>query len=300
MRIILQLLFLILCEVSIFGCSLDAESTVSEGRIESDVVDQLFELAADLMCGAEPMGDAGYAYLAGQGVKVILSVDSVKPNAELAGKYGMKTLHVPVGYDGISLGEQSRLIYYYKMAEGKVFVHCHHGTQRGPTAGAVMMMGVGAFNKEEALGWLVRAGTDRIRYEGLYETVEGFEAGATDNKPSVEAFEVDFTASAMGKIGRRFDGVKKGVAEGALLTEKVRSDAVLLLEHFKELRRVELQGGERSVDYMKRMRGMEKDIGLVYEGLGLKKVGDKMDGELMRRMVVMKKSCVSCHRVYRD
>ena len=295
------LLFVILLMgVVVVGCRVGRDDFVSQRLLESDVVDQLYVLSDGLLCGAEPKGEAGYAFLAGLGVKVILSVDSVEPNEGLAVKYGMRTLHVPVGYDGLSVEEQSILIYYFKEAGGKMFVHCHHGTQRGPTAGAVMMMGVGKFGKDEAKGWLKLAGTDARRYGGLYETVLGFDLGLIDDEPRLDVEGAGMAALVMGKVGRGFKVVSKGVKSGVVLSEKTRGEALLLLEGFKELKRVESQSGVRNKDYMKRMGEMVRGFEGLYEGLELMQIGEVMGGDFGVKMKGIKRGCVSCHRVYRD
>ena len=50
--------------------------------------------------GSAPAGDAGFDSLSSLGIKTILSVDGAMPDVELADKYGMRYVHLPIGYDG--------------------------------------------------------------------------------------------------------------------------------------------------------------------------------------------------------
>src|SRR4051812_38582828 len=58
--------------------------------------------ADGLYCGSVPEGKAGFATLAAIGIKTIISVDGATPEVELASKFGLRYVHLPVGYDGIS------------------------------------------------------------------------------------------------------------------------------------------------------------------------------------------------------
>src|SRR5262245_48068007 len=52
--------------------------------------------------GAQPEGDEGFKYLSELGVKTIVSVDGAKPDVAGAKKFGMRYVHLPIGYDGVS------------------------------------------------------------------------------------------------------------------------------------------------------------------------------------------------------
>src|SRR4051794_31173946 len=54
-----------------------------------------------VICGGQPAGDAGFEKLAALGVKTIVSVDGIAPNADAAHRHGMRYVHLPFGYDGV-------------------------------------------------------------------------------------------------------------------------------------------------------------------------------------------------------
>ena len=57
---------------------------------------------AKIISGAQPEGEESFQALQKLGVKTIISVDGAKPDVETAKKYGMRYVHLPIGYDGVS------------------------------------------------------------------------------------------------------------------------------------------------------------------------------------------------------
>src|SRR5688500_9378986 len=52
--------------------------------------------------GSAPDTEQDFAILYKMGVKVIVSVDGARPKVELARKFGMRYVHVPIGYGGLT------------------------------------------------------------------------------------------------------------------------------------------------------------------------------------------------------
>ena len=59
-------------------------------------------LSPNIARGAVPEGDAAFAALAAAGIKSIVTVDGAAPDVEGAKRHGIRYVHVPIGYDGIS------------------------------------------------------------------------------------------------------------------------------------------------------------------------------------------------------
>src|SRR3712207_3553770 len=58
-------------------------------------------VSSQVYCGGEPEGEEGFQTLARLGVTMIVSVDGARPKVALARKYGLRYVHIPIGYDGI-------------------------------------------------------------------------------------------------------------------------------------------------------------------------------------------------------
>jgi protein tyrosine phosphatase (PTP) superfamily phosphohydrolase (DUF442 family) len=130
-------------------------------------------IGPNLWSGGEPSGDPAFAALAAQGVRVVVSVDGARPDVEAARRHGLRYVHVPIGYDGVPRGAVESLAGLARLGEGGVFVHCHHGRHRGPTAAAIVAMAAGAWDPATANAWQREAGTSP-EYEGLYRAVREF------------------------------------------------------------------------------------------------------------------------------
>ena len=86
-------------------------------------IHNLSEVAPGLLRGADPGGDASFALLASLGVKTIISVDGARPDVEGAAKHGIRYVHIPLEYSGVTRDQQARIARVAKEAEGGVFVH---------------------------------------------------------------------------------------------------------------------------------------------------------------------------------
>ena len=83
-----------------------------------------------ILVGSEPGGEEAFRSLQSLGVQVILSVDGAAPNLELARKYGMRYIHIPIGYDGIDQQSALAMTRVARDIRGPLYVHCHHGRHR--------------------------------------------------------------------------------------------------------------------------------------------------------------------------
>ncbi|MBX3402372.1 MAG: cytochrome c [Phycisphaeraceae bacterium] len=120
--------------------------------------------------GNSPESDAAFAELQALGVKTIISVDGARPLVDRAAAYGIRYVHLPVGYDGIDTEKQVLLAKAYRDLPGPVYIHCHHGKHRGPAAAASAAVIVGDMTPHDGIAFLKAAKTSP-NYPGLYECV---------------------------------------------------------------------------------------------------------------------------------
>jgi protein tyrosine phosphatase (PTP) superfamily phosphohydrolase (DUF442 family) len=151
--------------------SADSESQEVLKPLELPGLHNVIRVTDKLWSGSGPETEEAFQSLKELGIRTIISVDGARPNLDLARKYGMRYVHLPVGYDGIP-GEQGRKIALaVHHLPGPIYLHCHHGRHRGPTAAAVAWRSLDrSCRAEQALALLKKAGTDP-RYVGLYDAV---------------------------------------------------------------------------------------------------------------------------------
>lgn len=169
----------------------------------------ILPVIAGLISGSVPDSSRAFDELAAMGVKTIISVDGAPPDAASARARGIRTIHIPVGYHGISADRQLALARAVRDADGPVYLHCHHGRHRGPAAAASAAILLGRMTPEEGVAFLKHAGSS-ADYPGLYRCVAG---AATASDADLDAVQADFPevapmpgfVLAMAEAQERFD-----------------------------------------------------------------------------------------------
>ncbi len=257
-----------------------------------------------LISGGVPQGDAGFDSLRSLGVRTIVSVDALAPDADRARVRGMRTVHLPVGYDEIGDGRAFELASAMRDLPRPIYIHCHHGKHRGPAAAGMAMVGTGELTHTQASELLTRAGTSPD-YPGLYECVAyapvfdestfGARTVMFVERAEVEGFaaimaEIDRVMSHMSAVSRAGWAVPPEhpdlvpSAEAGRLTDLLRSsaadpEAMGRDEAFREL-----------LDAcIARAADMERKMAAGAEGR-----------DLSRSLGLVARSCRDCHVRYRD
>ena len=78
-----------------------AAALIASGPSGGLPIENFREVGSDLCVGGDPAGDAAFRALAERGVKTVVSVDGAKPDVATARKYGLRYVHIPIGYDGV-------------------------------------------------------------------------------------------------------------------------------------------------------------------------------------------------------
>ncbi len=171
--------------------------------------------AENLLTGAQPEGEDAFETLAGLGVRTIISVDGARPQVDLAAKHGMRYVHLPIGYDGISPQRKAELARAVRELPGPVYMHCHHGKHRSAGAGSAVAMALGLTDSATLL--------ERMKISGTAPNYKGMWACATET-PRLSAAE-------LAKASNEFPSVYKtsGMVDGMVAID-VESDHVKGIE----------------------------------------------------------------------
>tara|TARA_R110000737_G_scaffold120671_4_gene153060 strand:+ start:82144 stop:83109 length:966 start_codon:yes stop_codon:yes gene_type:complete len=184
--------------------------TAADHPLHDGPIHNLHQLKPGLYSGGEPPEASHYAQLAEMGIRTVVSVDAIPPNPELAAPYGIRIIHLPIGYDGISDERAVELAAAIDASEQPIYVHCHHGKHRGPAALCVGAIGAGLITNEQANDYMKVTGTS-AHYTGLWKAAS--EAHPIDestlravpelpSKAPVESF-----VRAMGSLDRLNDRI---------------------------------------------------------------------------------------------
>lgn len=255
-----------------------------------------------VLSGSLPHGENAYVTLADLGVKTVISVDAARPELEIAEKNGLRYIHIPIKYSGITEEQRAALALALAQSEGTVYVHCHHGKHRGPAAAAIGLIGIGACSPEEGRLLMEQAGTSE-KYTGLWGDVASagvlaHEALASAAPLLVEHARIEGLPAIMAEMDRAFDHLDV-LSEHSWAAPAHHPDLSAVSEagHLHDLFRAILADetlpvpSERYAEIMARSaqlstlletqlnQGMQKEAGKTFKMLG--------------------DSCHSCHATYR-
>jgi hypothetical protein len=278
--------------------------------LEAPGLHNLFALGTNIYSGSVPEGEKGFASLSSLGVKTIITVDGAMPDVESARKQGMRYVHLPLGYDGIRRPTKLSLVKASRELDGPIYVHCHHGKHRGPAAAAVICMADGGWTPQQAEEFLIAAGTS-TNYVGLYETIRTFRMPSDRELSAVagdlpEIAEVTGLVEAMVEIDERWEHLKAIRDAGYRMPPghpdiDPANEAVILWERYREAQRLP-EASQQGDDFLRKLGQAEAEGREAQRLLQLfaERPSPEIKIELDHTFDSIKRSCVACHKAYRD
>lgn len=273
-------------------------------------IHNIYALSDSVISGSEPEGEEALVKLREMGVRTILSVDGKVPDHETARKLGIRYVHVPIRYRGITEDEMLAIAKTFRECEGPFYVHCFHGKHRGPAAAAVGRVVLDGAPREQAVAemrqWCGTSGA----YEGLYAAIA---FGELPSAKATRAYDFDFAPAhqiagfrnAMIEVPRSWDVVedlsKRNWQPNPNHPDaSARNEAAKLVEILDQCQKMP-EVRQRPEDFRKFLgecaKGSKKLAALLNEF----DAGDQAAGEQAKAMVkTVKASCTACHEKYRN
>lgn len=264
-----------------------------------------------VISGGQPVGESAFRELSELGIKTLISVDGAKPDIELAKKFGLRYVHLPHGYNGIEQARIEELAKAVRDLDGPIFIHCHHGKHRSPSAAAAACVSAGLIEPSEALPILKLAGTNE-NYIGLFESVGSatklsstFLDQLTPDFP--ETAKLPPMAEAMVDLERTYDHLKrfsesgwKSLPDHPDLT--AAHEALLLREHFTEMQRMEYTT-KQPLGFSTLLKESEADALLLEKTIRQWKPNNNstsLPADMTEPFRRINTNCINCHKQYRD
>jgi protein tyrosine phosphatase (PTP) superfamily phosphohydrolase (DUF442 family) len=258
-----------------------------------------------VIAGAQPEGDAAFALLKQMGIKTIISVDGSKPDVATARKYGLRYVHLPITYSGVTKEQGEAVAKAIDVLPGPIYIHCHHGKHRAAAATAVACVYNGSLPPARAESLLHTLGTGED-YKGLWKAAR--DARPIDRK-TIDALDVKFVesvdipplADAMVTSDEISDRLKL-IQKAGWQTPANHPDldppheALMLEENVHEIGRSE-EVQKRSADFKQHLADTEAKIQALKTLLGETPVNKPLADAAFD---AIGKSCLSCHKSYRD
>lgn len=281
-------------------------------RIASENLPNPVQLHAKVISGGTPEGEASFRELKKLGIKTIISVDGMEPDLELAKRFQLRYVHLPIGYDGIEPDRAIELAKAVNDLDGPIYLHCHHGKHRSPAAAAVACVGAGLISSKLGLETLEVAGTSHD-YVGLHQAAR--DANPVDANV-IASLDANFPAKAtleettalMVKLDHVFERLKSLEKNDWLPLPShpdlvASHEALILSEHFAELLRLKpddaLSEGQRYFESMKASQEQAAMLAQELKAYDLQK-NDPLLESTRHRFARIAEQCKSCHREFRD
>jgi len=255
-----------------------------------------------ILQGAQPEGDIAFENLAAMGVTTVVSVDGSAPDVERARRCELTYVHVPIGYDGIPRDKALQIIKAVRDAKGKVYIHCHHGKHRGPTAVMVSRIALDGISNEQAVRCMEESGTSP-KYAGLFRDVRAFSRptkAEIDAAPAAPSRVVPKgLRAAMVGVSMHFEFLKKSKSEDWKAPAdnpdvSAPHEARMLWEAYREAARLD-EAKKKGGEFLEHLSQAEAASVLLERAL---RAGDAAGAAQAYRQV--KANCNACHSEYRN
>lgn len=288
-------------------------STALPQKLDEPFLPNAIRIHEKVVSGGQPEGADSFRRLADLGFKTIISVDGAKPEVDLAARYGLRYVHIPHGYDGISETRTKELAKAVRDLDGPIYLHCHHGKHRSPAAATVACVGSGLIAPQVGQNILKLAGTNP-NYRGLFQAVADAVPFASSELDRIDAAfpstaKLPPLAEAMVDIEHVFDRLKKFSSNDwkrlpAIPDLDPAHEALILREHFTELLRLDSIAQEPEA-YRQMIRESEsasqwleqKLLSLASQDRSAQEQGAKECQGFFQRIA---QNCTACHQQYRD
>ena len=258
-----------------------------------------------VISGAQPEGERSFAVLRELGVKTVISVDGAKPDVAMAKRFGMRYVHLPIGYDGVDDGEGKAIAKAVAELPGPIYLHCHHGRHRSAAAVAVACVNNGMLKPEQAEDVLRTFGTGE-NYKGLWKAAR--EAKRLDDKELaelqiewVETAKIPELADAMVRVDYHWEHLKAIQKAGWRAPVEhpdldPAHEALQVQEHLHEIGRT-ADAQSRPAAYRELLTAGETGAAKLREALSANPIDTKTADAAFKQASV---SCTSCHKGFRD
>lgn len=120
--------------------------------------------------GSVPEASAGFESLKALGIKTVLSVDGAIPDVASAEAQGLRYVHLPITYAGMTDERKLEIARAVRDLPHPIYIHCHHGKHRSAAATGAAAVTLGLLTPEQAAERMKVSGT-APSYKGLWKCV---------------------------------------------------------------------------------------------------------------------------------
>jgi protein tyrosine phosphatase (PTP) superfamily phosphohydrolase (DUF442 family) len=260
--------------------------------------------ASGLYAGSAPEGREGFATLSAMGIKTIISVDGAAPDVEGAAEFGLRYVHLPIGYDGMDKQRTLEIARAVHDLPGPVYIHCHHGQHRAAAATGAAAVTLGLLSNQQALNEMKISGT-APNYTGLFECVRvASVASPQELTQASNAFPsrspIGNLAQVMVHVDETMDNLKQ-IEKAGWKTPKDHPDLVpaaeagRLADFFRNAPQPKPRA--QTEEFTTWIHAQSQHVSDLEKSL---LSGTASPQQLSAQLKVVSQSCAQCHAKYRD
>ena len=280
---------------------------------EYEGLHNVFQLSGSIISGGEPAGEAALEQLSEWGVRTILSVDGKTPDAETAARLGMRYVHIPIQYSGITESQVVRISKTFRELEGPFYVHCFHGRHRGPAAAALGRIVLDGVPRVQAIAEMRQWCATSSKYEGLYAAVATAPVpSAAITKQDAFAFDSAHTfrglRAAMIPLPRHWDRVVEAAERDwvhdpehpDLVPAREAAEVLQILDACGELPQTKSHADDFRAWLEQARGGSERLVEALAEGDAAAPADGSWRLEAAAAVEQVRAACTACHGAYRN
>jgi hypothetical protein len=273
-------------------------SVTAPEKLSADGLENLWALPLGeghvLYSGGQPDGETGFRSLQSLGIRTVISVDGARPEVETAKKFGLRYVHLPIGYDRVPAERLQDMVRAARMLPQPIYLHCHHGKHRGPASAVCILRSLDAAITPERGVELLREMGTHPKYAGLYRSVEQGQPVTTAKTSGPAEFPEATAVSpladqmvAIDLVWEQLQAAAKTSGNADESASRLKELWTDLAERFRESARLSDQTGLKSTSDLKD---------------ALAETARFMDAaeEVRPNLRLLESHCGACHAKFRD
>lgn len=279
-------------------------------RLAEEGLPNAIQVHSGIISGGQPDPKTGFQSLSKLGVKTIVSVDGIAPDVAAARKAGIRYIHLPLGYRGVSKQRALELAHVILVLDQPIYIHCHHGRHRSPAAAAVACATAGVMTNEQAVRLMKEAGTSS-NYQGLFQSARNarqVERSVLKNmSPDLpETADVGPLVEVMVHLDEEMTAIesvleKESQSPGDFEIQKLSESTTLLNDEFTELLRHQVCDDYED-DFRKSLQESQSASAQLQRLVANWKssTADSRQSTARGYLKVISEQCRFCHQKYRN
>jgi arylsulfatase A-like enzyme len=276
--------------------------------VELAPLERTFQAAPALYCGSAPVDAAGFAALAKQGIRTVIRIDGMPPDATLARQAGLRLVHLPVGFSDLPKTVEP-VGQALQQLPGPHYVCCMYGSPRAPGVAALALRALHGRTLAEAREFLKLAGIAET-YVGIYGSLANFQPPQAfplrpESDPFPERTAVGPLVGGMVELVSAWDPLRRWKSDGLPTIDEeqaaaLRESAVRTTKAFIAVTKLR-QSATHGPEFLYTLaEGSQASMSLAQALAAPVPLDEPRRAAILKQIDLVGNTCSRCHRDYRN